>query len=74
MPKLQVSAALTVDLARFFNWACSSALLVTFSNVLQKSLISAPEWVGVVEISGLRAYTLGNTAEMVPCIRLALRL
>ena len=36
--------------------------------------MSAPEWVGVVDISGLRAYTLGSTAEMVPCMRLALRL
>lgn len=33
-----------------------------------------PEWVGVVEISGLRAYTFSRTAEMVPWMRLALRL
>ena len=36
--------------------------------------MSAPEWVGVVEISGLRAYTLGRTAEIVLCMRLALKL
>jgi len=74
IPKLQVNAALTVDLARFLSCAFSKALFVTASNVLQKSLRSAPEFNGAVDISGFLAYTLGSTAEIVPCIRLALRL
>ena len=73
MPMLQVKAALTVDLALFFNCALSRARFVTLSKVLQKSFRSAPVWVGLVDISGLRAYTLGNTAEIVPWMRFALR-